>query len=105
MTYSEKLKDPRWQVKRQEILELDKQKCRNCLSRDNLQVHHRAYLSGAEPWQYPDEFLITLCENCHSTEEYYKRQIKPLCDTMSLKGITYEEIYKYLERLDQPKNG
>jgi len=30
-------------------------------------VHHR-YYENIEPWEYPDEALITLCENCHEQE-------------------------------------
>jgi len=98
MTYGDKLKDERWIKKRLSILEKDGFKCKNCLSRLNLQVHHKAYLSGADPWQYPDYFLITLCEVCHSEEEYYKKAIKEYSDSLSLKGIPYQDIYKHLQK-------
>lgn len=67
--YSEKLKDPRWQKKRLEILERDKWTCRICEdTTSTLVVHHRDYLPGKEPWEYPDDLLITLCEDCHIEE-------------------------------------
>jgi hypothetical protein len=67
--YSEKLKDPRWQKKRLEIFERDLWRCSKCYdSLSTLVVHHRIYLLGKEPWDYPDELLITLCENCHEEE-------------------------------------
>lgn len=66
-TYSEKLKDPRWQKKRLEIFEMDKWYCQSCLSKDKtLHVHHIDYLPGREPWEYDDKYLMTLCADCHA---------------------------------------
>lgn len=65
-TYSEKLRDPRWQKKRLQILDRDKWRCTDCFADDKtLHVHHLDYESGAEPWDYPDHYLVTLCEECH----------------------------------------
>lgn len=72
LTYSEKLKDPRWQKKRLEILSRDNFTCQSCFDKTStLHLHHLDYISGNEPWEYPDEYLLTLCENCHKkvTEE------------------------------------
>lgn len=72
MTYSEKLKDPRWQKKRLEILNRDNWQCVSCLSKDKtLHIHHVDYLKGKDPWEYDDEYLMTLCYECHKefTEE------------------------------------
>lgn len=64
--YSEKLKDPRWQKKRLEILERDKWTCRACGEKDKtLHVHHIFYLPKKEPWDIPGGLLITFCERCH----------------------------------------
>lgn len=64
--YSEKLKDPRWQKKRLEILERDDWTCQMCGdTRSTLHVHHRMYISGLAPWDYPDNLLTVLCESCH----------------------------------------
>ncbi len=30
-----------------------------------LNIHHKYYVQGREPWEYPNEALITLCEDCH----------------------------------------
>lgn len=30
-----------------------------------LNVHHKYYVKGKSPWEYSDEALITLCEDCH----------------------------------------
>jgi len=68
MTYSEKLKDPRWQKRRLEILERDKFTCQECSATvKELHVHHRAYLRKTDPWDYPDSSLTTLCVDCHQS--------------------------------------
>lgn len=69
MKYSEKLRDPRWQKKRLEILSRDIWKCQLCGdSKNTLHVHHRRYLSKIDPWEYPDSLLVSLCEECHEIE-------------------------------------
>lgn len=72
-SYSSKLRDPRWQKKRLEILERDNFMCRVCSDKDDtLFVHHLSY--DKEPWTVPDESLVTLCEFCHNqTEAMIKR--------------------------------
>lgn len=67
-TYSEKLRDPRWQRKRLEIFQRDSFACRSCGSTSmELQVHHRFYLRGLEPWEYDNDALATLCRPCHES--------------------------------------
>ena len=66
MAYADLLKDPRWQKKRLQILELDAWRCRHCGDDKNtLHVHHLYYEKGLDPWEYPDSALVTYCENCH----------------------------------------
>ena len=65
--YKEKLKDIKWKRKRDEIFKRDNYTCR-CGSRMNVQVHHKKYVWGKEPWDYPNEDLITLCKMCHKKE-------------------------------------
>jgi len=66
-TYAEKLKDPRWQRKRLEIMSRDKFTCQDCDSTtETLHVHHRYYISKREPWDYPSFAYITNCEDCHN---------------------------------------
>jgi hypothetical protein len=68
-TYSEKLRDPRWQKRRLEIMQRDKFSCRKCCDdTSTLNVHHRWYERGKEPWESTDECLVTLCERCHAAE-------------------------------------
>jgi len=67
MNYSEKLKDPRWQKKRLEILERDEWACKRCGNNEKtLHVHHKKY--HKEPWNAKNEDLRTLCEECHKVE-------------------------------------
>jgi 5-methylcytosine-specific restriction endonuclease McrA len=65
LTYRDKLRDPRWQKKRFEILTRDNWTCCSCGAKDrNLQVHHLVY-ARHDPWEYDNECLQTLCEDCH----------------------------------------
>ena len=67
--YSDKLKDPRWQKKRLDVLERAGWKCECCGDdKETLQVHHLIYSKG-EPWDAPDETLECLCEPCHEWRE------------------------------------
>jgi len=67
-TYAEKLKDPRWQRRRLEIMQRDDYMCCNCgATEKTLNVDHKIYIKGRDPWDYPDEDLQTLCEDCHAT--------------------------------------
>lgn len=65
--YSEKLRDPRWQKKRLEIMQRDNFSCQSCGDdQSTLNVHHFEY--HGEPWEVENKLLITLCESCHSWE-------------------------------------
>lgn len=68
MAYADLLKDPRWQKKRLQILNRDEFTCRNCgLGTKTLHVHHKVYFKQkTNPWDYPDNLLVTLCEECHA---------------------------------------
>ena len=69
--YKSLLKDPRWISRRNEILTRDKNTCQLCGCNDKyLHVHHRYYTEGLLPWEYGDECLVTLCEDCHAFVHY-----------------------------------
>ncbi len=75
-TYSEKLKSPKWQKKRLKILERDDFTCQYCQDSESpLHIHHKKYV-GDDPWDTPDEFLITVCEICHELVESLKDIMK-----------------------------
>lgn len=70
MTYKEKLRDPRWQRKCAEMKSMAGWACECCNRTDlNLQLHHKYYQSGAEPWDYPASAFLVLCEVCHEQTE------------------------------------
>lgn len=72
-TYSEKLKDPRWQKKRLKIFERDNWTCVNCGAKNRtLHIHHTSYIGN--PWDAKDEMLETLCEKCHDGEHSGKNK-------------------------------
>lgn len=91
-SYAEKLKDPRWQRKRLEIMKRDNFTCQDCRSETKtLNVHHRLYIPGIEPWNYPDYLLITLCEECHKKEgEGWPRYVKELGERCQHCLLTYQ---------------
>ena len=65
--YSDLLKDPRWQKKRLEILERDQWQCVACWdNKTTLNVHHIDYVKRKKPWEYEDDELVTLCDDCHN---------------------------------------
>jgi hypothetical protein len=67
-SYAEKLKDPRWQKKRLEVLNEADWECSNCGQKEEtLHVHHPAYQKGKQPWDYATEDLFCLCEKCHKS--------------------------------------
>ena len=63
-TYSEKLKSPKWQKKRLEILQRDKFTCVLCGDTETeLHINHLKYTG--EPYDAPNEDLETLYKVCH----------------------------------------
>ena len=68
--YSERLADPRWQKKSAEVKIRDNWACQGCgCKTKQLEVHHMIYIGSLEPWEYPDDLLITCCRDCHENEE------------------------------------
>lgn len=97
MTYAEKLKDPRWQKKRLRILERDGFKCLYCSDTDKtLHVHHGYYESGKDPWDYEDDTLHTLCEDCHVSIEEIKRDIH--LEIGRVHPVMLHVIMKYIQK-------
>lgn len=76
MTYAEKLRDPRWQRKRLEVLDRDQYTCRECKATDKpLHVHHVKYEKG-DPWHIESAYLMTLCESCHERRGAVEKAIR-----------------------------
>lgn len=68
-TYSELLRDPRWQKKRLEVLEDANWTCTRCYDDETeLHVHHLRYRWNVKPWDYDLDELRCLCKTCHARE-------------------------------------
>lgn len=44
-----------------------------------LNIHHTYYIEGRKPWEYDNEALVTLCEDCH--KKRHKTSDIPLFDS------------------------
>jgi hypothetical protein len=91
--YYEKLQHPMWQKRRLEIMERAEFKCEECDNQDvQLNVHHLYYVTGRNPWQYPDWALKCLCKNCHT-------ETHSLCDNESNEFcfMPFEDMFTWLE--------
>lgn len=74
--YADKLPDPRWQKTRLRIFERDAYQCQMCECRTkSLQVHHLLY-AGKDPWDTHDDYLLTVCSDCHDRLYRLKDLIK-----------------------------
>jgi hypothetical protein len=83
MTYSQKLKDPRWQRRRLQVLEAANWKCERCEAADKtLHVHHNFYRSKSEPWEYPSHAFAALCEECHELAEVDRRELQSCIESI-----------------------
>jgi hypothetical protein len=98
MKYAEKLKDPRWQKKRLEILQRDDFCCVACMDNEKmLVVHHLVYPVGLEPWDVKNEYLITLCEECHKSEyEFMPKAQQELVFAVKRSGFMWKDIVKII---------
>lgn len=94
-TYSDKLKDPRWQKKRLEIFERDNWTCQFCGNTDKtLAVHHLEYIKGNCPWEYNNESLLTICDDCHNQEHEFRRETEnELLNQLSMSKFSWMDIY------------
>jgi hypothetical protein len=103
MTYSEKLRDPRWQSVRVDILNRDNHTCQWCGSVDDvLHIHHLYYEKDKEPWEADYRYLITICEYCH--EEHHiklKDYISELVNCLGKFKYSAIDIHKLVVLLSE----
>jgi hypothetical protein len=61
-----------WRAFREEIIRLDEGCCARCgrsmTDGAILHVHHKSYIRGREPWEYPYAACESLCQSCHAQE-------------------------------------
>ncbi len=58
-----------WLIFRLKILELDQYRCVRCEKKNSersLQVHHKYYIKGKMPWEYPFTACLVFCNSCHA---------------------------------------
>lgn len=86
-TYYEKLKDPRWQKKRLEVMEYNEFRCEVCMDDEStLNVHHKEYFKDKEPWEYEVRQLACLCESCHESKHEGDEFLKYICSLLRMDG-------------------
>jgi hypothetical protein len=97
-SYVERLKDPRWQRRRLEILSRADFACEECEARDRtLHVHHKLYRKGAMPWDYADHELAALCEQCHGSWHAQRERLSEC--VASMPSHVFERLLGYAETL------
>jgi hypothetical protein len=89
------LLDERWKEKAKYIRKRDNHTCQNCGKTDCvLDVHHKNYIIGKNPWEIPSRYLITLCRSCHK-KEHTKKKISEFF-------ITPEEFREKRKEIQKP---
>lgn len=51
------------------------------IKKEYLDVHHKAYYEDLEPWECPDNELITLCHRCHMKAHEQEIPVKRIIST------------------------
>jgi len=85
-----------WQDRSHSIKTRDNLTCQafNCSTPNSiLQVHHLDYFNHKMPWEYPDDMLITLCEQCHKKEITRYKFEEGLFTALKMKGFLACDIY------------
>jgi hypothetical protein len=95
-SYADKLRDPRWQRKRLEVMERDGWKCVSCRETEaTLNVHHLRYSVTGNPWDIDAKYLSTLCEGCHKAESAdRKRLMDSIEDTLVIGGWWVSDLWR-----------
>src|SRR5437016_1991470 len=87
-SYSEHRRHPKWQKKRLKIVEAAGFKCQECGADDViLNVHHSYYKNGRAVWDYPDESLKCLCENCHKKIQEIQNRLHQQINKLNYNGL------------------
>jgi hypothetical protein len=99
--YQKKLLDPRWQKRRLGILQRDTWECQWCGDKKStLHVHHLYYMQEQEPWDYPDDGLVTLCAECHEEETACRRdEEESLLLSLRKRRVFFTQIHNLAEAL------
>ena len=80
LTYADKLRDVRWKRRRDDLLRRSNWTCCECGTpltegEMDLQVHHVVYITALDPWDYPDELLVVVCDWHHKERQAVEQAI------------------------------
>lgn len=96
-SYAQKLRDPRWQKKRLEVLEASGWRCELCCDSESpLHVHHKQYFKGREPWDYEIAQLAVLCECCHDAQHESQDVLLDVVSRVPLAGPFDRHMVAYI---------
>ena len=101
-TYTQKLRDARWQKKAELVKERAGYCCQDCNSKTALDAHHCYYTSmreNYEPWEYPLSALRALCRECHT-----KRPIQEIRIRALTAKLTQNQLNELINGLDNAFN-
>ena len=77
-SYVKLLRDERWIAVSRRIRR-ERPVCQGCEDAPSLTVHHGCYCHGLKPWEYPDDTLWALCDDCHEKmDDFRKRAVTML---------------------------
>jgi hypothetical protein len=94
--YLELFKDPKWQKKRLDVMKDAGFACANCgESSKTLSVHHGYYEQGKKPWEYPNDSLHCLCDECHRNSHIIWRKLKSEIGSLSVSELDRVLGYVY----------
>lgn len=105
-TYSEKLKDPRWQQFRMRVFASKGFACATCgdqdkPANDRNHIHHKRYIYGKEPWEYDFDDVEVLCPECHEEihecENKWRSMIRHMPSWMVQEFDTMAETFKGMD--------
>jgi hypothetical protein len=91
--YADKLKSTLFQERKLEIVKRNKGVCTLCNSTDKeLHVHIKESLRDLASWEYSDDMLITLCNECPYKERGRTKAEKGLITVLRLAGFLSSDI-------------
>jgi hypothetical protein len=105
----EAYRDPRWQRKRLAVMEAADFACEECGAEDKtLNVHHTYYLKGHKPWEYDDDSLKCLCEECHEERHGIADELKTVLSELASVELTrilgYAKGLLLVQRQENPSD-
>lgn len=78
-SYGALLRNPKWQKTRLQIMQRANFACERCGDKEStLNVHHKNYKQGRNPWEYENNNFVCLCERCHEKIHEQKQMINNL---------------------------